>query len=42
MKTNYNTIAVSSLSLIGLTMLSGIILSSSTVLAEDDPSVVDG
>ena len=40
MKTNYNTITVSSLSLIGLTMLSGIILSSSIVLAED-ASVVD-
>ena len=40
MKTNHNTIAVSSLGLLGLTMLSGIILSSSTVSAED-PSVVD-
>ena len=41
MKTSYNTIAVSSLGLLGLTMLSGIILSSNTVLAEDDTSVVD-
>ena len=40
MKTNYNTIAVSSLSLLGLTMLFGIILSSNIVSA-DDTSVVD-
>ncbi len=40
MKTNYNTIALSSLGFLGLTLLSGIILSSSTVSAED-PAVVD-
>ena len=36
MKTNYNTIAVSSLSLLGLTMLFGIILSSNVVSADDN------